>query len=124
MKYTPVLVGAAVGFVDGELNNVSSIAQHKYAHGIFKFGCLFAGLAGEMFFDWPANVDYGLMTAASTLIGARIPAAIKDKTIKSIATYTAPSSEHPTSAGHVAAGCTSCAKAAPLARLTVAPGAG
>ena len=112
MKYTPVLVAAGVGLVDGKLNDIAAISKHKYAHGMFKFGVLAAGVAGELFFDWNKNVDYGMMTAASAMIGARVPQAFADKSIKSIATYSAPAvaAARPM---HAAA-CTSCAK--PLAR--------
>ena len=100
MKYTPVIAGAAVGIIDSEIS-YTSLSKHKYAHGIFKFGALALGLTAELM-DWfTPNVNYGMMTGSSYLIGARIPAIFHDKTLKSIATYAAPSvsREAPTAAG-------------------------
>lgn len=140
MKYTPVLVGAAVGLTAAEV--AIQMPKHKYAPGIVKFGALFAGLAGELFFDWNQNVDYGLMTAASTLLGARVAPAITAHSLKAVATYSAPAISthadrvspegvnlrnplHPPHQTPTAAGCTACGDAVQAklaARGTVAHG--
>jgi len=84
------------------------LSNHKYSHGIFKFGTLGLGLTAELMGWLTPNVNYGMMTAASYLIGARIPAVFHDKTLKDIATHVAPSfyerpQQPPTAAGLAAA---------------------
>lgn len=129
MKYTPVAVGAAVGAGDALILKSTSLSSHKYAHGIYKFGILALGAAGEMFFGWNQNIDYGMMDAAAALIGQRIPVAFQSGSggIKAIATYQAQVGTNvgPTAAGAVAAAksCSACgdAAAAKLAHAHVAP---
>jgi len=116
MKYTPVLAAAAVGFVDGEIAQIDSLQKHKYIHALWRGGALLAGAAGEMYFGWPSNINYGVMTGASALIGVRVPYAVRDRSIKSLA-YTAAPALIATEQPHTAAGCTTCAaqRAAALA---------
>lgn len=126
MKYTPVAVGAAVGAGDALIFKSASLSSHKYVHGFYKFGILALGAAGEMFFGWNQNIDYGMMDAAAALIGQRIPVAFQaGQGIKAIATYQVGTNVPPTAVGAVAAAksCSSCGElaAGKMAHAHVAP---
>ncbi len=136
MKYTPVFVGAGVGLLHGQVIQAVKASTSPpstvktYAPGIIKFGALLLGFASEVTDHLTPGINYGLMTAASALIGANVPNAVQAGSLTRIATnvvydgYPIPADhtrptvagaidrhehEHPTIAGKTAAACTACA---------------
>jgi hypothetical protein len=74
MDYVPVAVGSAVGLADGIIGQVGALNKYSYAHTVFRAAVFGVGLAGE-FLDWPADINYALMTASTAMIASRLPAA-------------------------------------------------
>lgn len=74
MEFVPLAIGGVVGVTDGIIGE-TSLGKVRYARTVFRTLTFATGAILEITGKLSEDINYGLMTAASSLIGAHLPGA-------------------------------------------------